>query len=64
MWLAGILNLLVRSEGLDKGEREEISEGLTALLRSLLDSVVEEQEMVILSRRLGASVAGAGGGAG
>ena len=52
MWLAGIHNLLVRSEGLDKGEREEISEGLTALLRSLL------------SRRLGASVAGAGGGAG
>ena len=64
MWLAGIHNLLVRSEGLDKGEREEISEGLTALLRSLLDSVVEEQEMVILSSRLGARVAGAGGGAG
>ena len=48
MWLADILNLLVRSEELDKEERKEIREGLTALSRSELDSVEEEQEMVIL----------------
>ena len=35
MWMAGILSLLVRSEELDNGEREEISE-LTVILSSVL----------------------------
>ena len=43
MWMAGILSLLVRSEELDNGEREEISE-LTVVL-PVWQEVVQNDNM-------------------